>query len=207
MLREVDVETLFVTIEHRCLGPEPHHVGDRPVTRDHAPRPHRGIVVVLPNSEGQSVHDDATVVFLAGSIDEGRAEKWQDQVVDALAALDVVALNPRREDWNADLRQDIDEPEFVRQVDWELDGIERADVVLFHFSPAGPAPISLLELGKTTGLGKRIVVSCPEGYWRRGNVQVVCRRAGVPTHASLQDAIDELIPLLGSVTRQKGSRP
>ena len=166
-----------------------------------------GIVVVLPDSEGQAVHDDATVVFLAGSIDEGRAEKWQDRTIEALAALDVVALNPRRDDWNADLRQDIDEPEFVRQVDWELDGIERADVVLFHFSPAGPAPISLLELGKATGLGKRIVVSCPKGYWRRGNVQVVCRRAGAVVHGSLQDAIDGLIPLIASIVEDKASRP
>jgi nucleoside 2-deoxyribosyltransferase len=146
-------------------------------------------------------------VFLAGSIDEGRAEKWQDETIAVLSACPITILNPRRDDWNPNLRQSEDEPEFVAQVDWELDGIEAADVVLFHFSPAGPAPITLLELGKATGMGKRIVVSCPEGYWRRGNVQVVCRRAGVRVHGSLHDAIAELLAIMPAIAAAKEACP
>lgn len=163
--------------------------------------------LLVPDREDGPIDENAVVVFLAGSIDEGRAEKWQDEAVRSISDLDVTILNPRRDEWNADLRQDIDEPEFSHQVDWELDGIERADVVLFHFSPAGPAPITLLELGKTTALGKRIVVSCPEGYWRRGNVQVVCRRADVVVHDDLAGAITELRSTLATMTTMKGSRP
>lgn len=152
--------------------------------------------VILPNDEDQTRPRGLPTVFLAGSIDEGRAEKWQDEAITALSHLPVTILNPRRDNWNADLRQDIDEPVFTAQVDWELDGIEAADFVLFHFSPAGPAPITLLELGKATALRKRIAVSCPEGYWRRGNVQVVCRRAGVRVHGSLAEALEELVAML-----------
>jgi hypothetical protein len=152
--------------------------------------------VILPNDEDQTRPRGLATVFLAGSIDEGRAEKWQDEAITALSHLPVTILNPRRDNWNADLRQDIDEPVFTAQVDWELDGIEAADFVLFHFSPAGPAPITLLELGKATALRKRIAVSCPEGYWRRGNVQVVCRRAGVRVHGSLAEALEELVAML-----------
>ena len=152
--------------------------------------------VILPNDEDQTRPQGLPTIFLAGSIDEGRAEKWQDEAIAALSHLPVTILNPRRDQWNPDLRQDIDEPVFTAQVDWELDGIEEADFVLFHFSPAGPAPITLLELGKATALRKRIAVSCPEGYWRRGNVQVVCRRAGVPVHGSLVEALEELVAML-----------
>ena len=164
----------------------------------HAGHAARRAVVMLPGSTPKSIDPRETVVFLAGSIDEGRAEKWQDEAIASLSDLDVVVLNPRRDHWNAGLRQDIDEPEFVDQVDWELDGIERADVVLFHFSPAGPAPITLLELGKATALRKRIVISCPEGYWRRGNVQVVARRAGTQVHDSLAEAMTSLRKMLRS---------
>jgi len=162
--------------------------------------------VLLPNSVDQSIRADMPIVFLAGSIDEGRAEKWQDEAIAVLSSFPMTILNPRRDDWNPDLRQSEDEPEFVAQVEWELDGIEAADVVLFHFSPAGPAPITLLELGKATGMGKRIVVSCPQGYWRRGNVQVVCRRAGVRVHGSLHDAIADLLTILPDVAAAKDAK-
>lgn len=163
--------------------------------------------IITPIDADQRPLPGRPMVFLAGSIDEGRAERWQDEAITALAHLDVTVLNPRRSAWNADLRQDIDEPEFVAQVEWELDGIERADVVLFHFSPQGPAPISLLELGKATALGKRIIISCPEGYWRRGNVQVVARRADATFHDRLEDAITDLIGVLGTIHHAQETVP
>ncbi len=152
----------------------------------------RRATVLTPDVVDVAIPDDSLVVFLAGSIDEGRAERWQDEAISSLGDLDIVLLNPRRENWNADLEQSVEEPRFVQQVEWELDGIERADVVLFHFSPNGPAPISLLELGKATALGKRVVVSCPDGYWRRGNVEIVTRRAGGIFEPSLPDAMDTI---------------
>lgn len=149
-------------------------------------------VILKPDGAAQEPRPGAPVLFLAGSIDEGRAESWQTETEIALCDLDAVIMNPRRDVWNAALRQDMDEPEFSDQVHWELDGIEDADVVLFHFSPAGPAPVTLLELGISLASGKRIVVSCPEGYWRRGNVQITCARAGIAVHGSLTDALDEV---------------
>src|SRR5262245_25207694 len=38
-------------------------------------------------------------VFLAGSIEMGLAEPWQAQIEQALGDLDVVNLNPRRDEW------------------------------------------------------------------------------------------------------------
>lgn len=155
--------------------------------------------VITPTSQDQTRPPGLPVVFLAGSIDEGRAEAWQDRAIEALSDLDVVVLNPRRERWNADLRQDVDEPEFAAQVDWELDGIEDADVVLFHFSPQGLTPITLMEIGYAVASSKRIVVSCPDGYWRRGNVQVLCRRSDVPVQPDLESALAVLTTLVDGV--------
>lgn len=132
-------------------------------------------------------------VFLAGSIDMGRAEGWQSEAEAALADLPVVILNPRRDEWDASWEQDISNPHFREQVEWELDGLELAAVVAVYFAPASQAPISLLELGLTARTGK-VVACCPPGYWRRGNVQVVCARYGVPlvdTLAGLVAAVRE----------------
>jgi len=117
-------------------------------------------------------------VFLAGSIEMGRAAHWQAEVAEALADLEgLVLLDPRREDWDSSWRQDIAEPQFAAQVRWELAGLEAADLVAMVLLPDTKAPISLLELGLTVRR-KPLLVCCPEGYWRRGNVQVVLDRYG-----------------------------
>ena len=85
------------------------------------------------------------VVFLAGSIDQGRADEWQTAIAAALGDLDVVVLNPRRDAWDAGWLQTIENPEFRGQVTWELDGLERADRIAVWFAPASQAPITLLR--------------------------------------------------------------
>jgi hypothetical protein len=128
-------------------------------------------------------------VFLAGSIDLGGAPLWQREVARELAETDLVVLDPRRRDWDASWRQSIDEPKFREQVEWELEAQERADLIIMYFAPASQAPITLLELGLFARSG-RLVVCCPEGFWRRGNVEVVCARYGVRRVEQLSDLIE-----------------
>jgi hypothetical protein len=127
-------------------------------------------------------------VFLAGSIEMGRAEPWQAAVEQALSAEEVAILNPRRDEWDASWEQSIHNPQFRDQVVWELAGQEAATVIAMYFAPATKAPITLLELGLFARSGK-VVACCPAGYWRRGNVEVVCARYGVP----LVEDIEELV--------------
>ncbi|MFL5339602.1 MAG: nucleoside 2-deoxyribosyltransferase domain-containing protein [Gemmataceae bacterium] len=136
------------------------------------------------------VHLDAGVpsVFLAGSIEQGAAEDWQRQVEFALDDLPVVILNPRRDEWDASWVQSIDNPQFRGQVEWELAAQERAGVIGMYFAPATRAPITLLELGLFARSGK-VVVCCPDGYWRKGNVEIVCARYSVPLVPDLTDLV------------------
>jgi hypothetical protein len=122
---------------------------------------------------------DAVSVFLAGSIEMGTAEDWQASMAARLADMDIVILNPRRDDWDATWRQSVDDPQFRGQVEWELDGLDRASVIALWFVSESRAPISLLELGLTARSGK-VVVGCPAGFWRKGNVEVICKRFGIP---------------------------
>lgn len=126
-------------------------------------------------------------VFLAGSIDMGKATDWQQEITDALDDMDVLVLNPRRDDWDSSWKQDISDPQFSEQVNWELDALGDVDLIVVYFDPKGQAPISLLELGLHAD--QNIIVCCPEGYWKRGNVQVVCQRKGIP----LLDTLEELV--------------
>ncbi len=140
--------------------------------------------------------DGERSVFLAGSIEMGRAEPWQADVEAALAGHAVTILNPRRDEWDATWEQSIANPLFRGQVEWELDGLELATVVAMYFAPTTRAPVTLLELGLVARSG-RLVVCCPPGYWRRGNVEVVCARYGVPLVADLAGLVTAVRERLG----------
>jgi hypothetical protein len=131
-------------------------------------------------------------VFLAGSIEMGQAEQWQQRIVAALSeAGDLVILNPRRDDWDDSWEQRADDPRFSEQVSWELDMLDAADVVIMYLAPGTKSPVSLLELGLCARSGK-LRVCCPEGFWRRGNVEMVCRRNRIPLFGTLDDLIMDL---------------
>jgi hypothetical protein len=135
--------------------------------------------------------DGERSVFLAGSIEMGQAGPWQAEVERRLAAEPVAILNPRRDDWDAAVVQSIHDPHFRGQVEWELEGLDQATVIAMYFEPATRAPITLLELGLSARGGK-LVVCCPPGYWRRGNVEVVCARYAVPMVEGLSDLVSEV---------------
>jgi hypothetical protein len=128
------------------------------------------------------------VLFLAGSIEQDTADRWQERVVNKLVDTDWVILNPRRDSWDSTWTDDS--AEFKEQVNWELDGLEIADRILVYFDPSTKAPISLLELGLFADLRVRVV--CPTGYWRKGNVDIVCQRYDLKQFDTLDDAVDDL---------------
>jgi hypothetical protein len=130
-------------------------------------------------------------VFLAGSIEMGKAEDWQSRVEHALGDLDVVVLNPRRDEWDSSWVQSISNRQFREQVEWELEAQEQADSIAMYFAPGTQAPVTLLELGLYARTGK-VVVCCPEGFWRKGNIEVVCAKYNVP----LLRELTELVSLL-----------
>lgn len=131
-------------------------------------------------------------VFLAGSIEMGAAEEWQTKVINRLADLQGTILNPRRDDWDSTWAQEASNPKFRQQVCWELDGIEFADIVVFYFDPNTKSPITLLELGLQSCSAKSIIVCCPPGYWRKGNVDIVCERYAFTQVSSLEELTEEL---------------
>lgn len=136
-----------------------------------------GQVIVAPQALPENFGQPS--IFLAGSIDNGAAEDWQKTFIAACRDEAITLLTPRRESWSAAPVLSAADATFREQVEWELDALERADVIAMYFSPGSKAPISLLEFGLWARSGK-LVVACPENYWRRGNVEIVCARYRVP---------------------------
>lgn len=126
-------------------------------------------------------------IMLAGSIEMGSAEHWQNKIISNFQH-NVLFYNPRRDDWDSSWKQSIHDEKFNEQVTWELDMLESADLIFMYFDPSTKSPISLLELGLFAHSSK-LIVYCPEGFWRKGNVDIVCSRYQIPVFKSYDRAV------------------
>lgn len=147
--------------------------------------------------------------FLAGTIEMGTGEDWQKEVSLKLHHIfpDITVYNPRRKQWDNTIEQSIDNPVFAEQVNWEMDHLDQVDIVIFYFQPGTYSPITLLELGsraqaqvswRQSGIEvpedniQKIFVCCPPGFWRKGNVEVVCARANIPLFTNIDDMCESI---------------
>jgi len=160
--------------------------------------------IITPDQLSSTKHQFPHL-FLAGSIEQGKATNWQQKAIqfyDAQQNLsDVVIVNPRRETWDADLDQRIENREFNFQVSFELDYLERADAVIMWLEPGTLSPISLFEFGLMTGwtsagLLNKLVIGCPEGFWRKGNVEIVTNRYRIQLVSTFDELLSEGYHLL-----------
>ncbi len=155
-----------------------------------APRYH---VIHAPSDESPR---GKSSIFLAGTTRKVDSTDWRENLSASLSNYPVTIYNPSRADWDSSWREDIDFAPFREQVEWELDRLERADLVVVYFHPATQAPVSLLELGLCAKVSGKAIVVCPEGYWKRGNVQIVCKRCGIDMLDSLDGLRDAIVKRL-----------
>jgi hypothetical protein len=122
----------------------------------------------------------------------GKATHWQKQLEDEFAAReDIVLYNPRRESWDSSWTQDISNAQFKEQVEWELNAMEAADLIIMYFAPETQAPVTLLEFGLFART-KKLIVCCPDGFWRKGNIDIVCLRYGVQQVNTIQEMVQSI---------------
>ena len=129
-------------------------------------------------------------IFLAGTTDEDISRNWQSTVERELFDLDVTILNPKRDTWFTSKDQTVNNVDFKSQVEWELEGLERADLVLLCLMGGSQSPISLIEFG-LTAKEEKLIIYCEKDFWKYGNIEVVCNRYEIP----MAKSIDELIIL------------
>lgn len=139
----------------------------------------------------ESYKNDKITIFLGGTIDMGASVDWQSEIVKSFDEYENIQfLNPRRQNWDSSWVQSIHNENFVEQVEWELDGLDGADYIVFCFMPGSQSPITLLELGLY--IHKPVLIYCPDSFYRKGNVDIVARRHKKPVFEDLDLLIKEL---------------
>jgi len=154
------------------------------------------VKVIKPGGLDFAPLSNSVKVFLAGSIEMGKAIDWQTSVTDKLKSLSelggfITIFNPRRDSWDLSWEQTENNPEFRNQVNWELNKLEESHIIFLNFVEDTMSPISLLELGHFASSGK-LIVCAPKEFYRRGNVEIVCSRMGIPLFENFEDALSSL---------------
>jgi hypothetical protein len=116
----------------------------------------------------------------------GVAEDWQSTIGKWFLSMGWNVFNPRRTDWDSSWIQSYENPQFNQQVSWELNALDKSDVILMYLDPNTKSPISLLELG-LHATSKKLYVVCPDGFWRKGNVEMVCSVYDIPLFNTLEE--------------------
>lgn len=146
--------------------------------------------IVKPPNEIQRLRTGLTI-FLAGSIEGDKAEQRQKKAEKLIYLYEykntsTCVLNPRRDDWDSTWKEGS--PELRAQIQWELNGLSIANYIIMYFDPATKSPISLLELGLYARSSKLMVV-CPDGFYRKTNVEETCKFWNTHMFDTLEDAI------------------
>ncbi|MCH2032625.1 MAG: nucleoside 2-deoxyribosyltransferase domain-containing protein [Tenacibaculum sp.] len=125
-------------------------------------------------------NEDKTFCFLAGSIDFKESTSWRDLVV-SKSSKNTIFFDPTREDHDT-----LGNQEMVCHIQWELEALEIADMIILNFLPDAKSPISLVELGLYMRLNKLIVV-CPKGFYQYRYVSTICDKYNTPIYHNLKE--------------------
>lgn len=141
--------------------------------------------IITANQE-LMVNQDLSV-FLAGSVQSNVEIAWRDTLIKKMKGYKVTLLDPRTDKYGSN----HDSTAFKNQVNWELEALEQVDIIIMYLDEASKSPISLLELGLYAQSGK-LIVCCSDGFWKKGNVQMVCDRYGVHQVEHVDDLVNEI---------------
>lgn len=154
------------------------------------------ITVCKPPTRTPIIADDVNV-FLAGSIEQGQAVDWQTKITNKIQTVfknkNINIFNPRRDDWDSSWKQSIDNPQFKEQVTWELDHLDKSDVIALYFDGDTKSPITLLELGLHANRGENVIIFCPDNFWRKGNVEMVADYYGLQLFSNEDDWMNAVV--------------
>lgn len=72
-----------------------------------------------------------------------------------------------------------------------MEGLEKANLIVFYFSPQTKSPVSMLELG-LFAKSRKLVVCCPKGFWRKGNIDIVCKKHDIQQVNTIEEIIQNI---------------
>lgn len=128
---------------------------------------------------------DKKYYFLAGSINYHLSGNWRGKVTNEMEHL-VHFFDPTRIEHN-----EFSDFQMKEHIEWELNALNLSDKIILNFLPDAKSPISLVELGLYMKSSKLVVV-CPDQFYQKRYVKVICEKYNTPFFNTIDKAIQYL---------------
>ena len=64
-----------------------------------------------------------------------------------------------------------------------------AHIIVMVIDPATLSPVTMIEFG-LHAKGKKLMVVCPDGFWKKGNIDITCEFYGVKQFDTMEELIE-----------------
>lgn len=133
-------------------------------------------------SEKQLPQEEGNYVFLAGSIDNRYFGNWRKTIIEEIGDSNII-LDPTNTNHDK-----LSDEEMKLHIQWELDALSKADIILLNFLSDSKSPISLVELGLYVASNKLIVI-CPKEFYKSKYVYTLCEKYNTPIFDTINKAL------------------
>ena len=116
-------------------------------------------------------------------MDIDKPNSWRRQSIDFLQSNYHIFDPTHKEHYT------LNELQMKKHVEWEVDALNIADIIMLNFLPNALSPISLVELGLHVASGKLIVI-CPKEFYQSCYVTTLCKKYKTPIFLTLQQALN-----------------
>lgn len=151
------------------------------------------ITVFSPGEQLPQITNDSVKIYLGGTMDfSGNIETdWQQAFINGLAKLtdpvkgllliknlNFIIFNPKLP-LTSPLAPTLDNPEFVKVMNWRLQMQELSDIVFVNIMKNSVSPIPVLEFGSLLSSGK-LIVRASEANRMYSHLRLYCEKFQVP---------------------------
>lgn len=154
--------------------------------------------IIRPTDDEHDI-EPGLAVFLAGTIDNGKAEPWAHLIADEFKDQAINFFDPRRAIWDGSMEQRARNPVFRHQVEWETAHLEGCDIPFFNFVGGSLSPVTIGEINyvvasraNATVFRPMPIVVCPDDFWRKGNIELLCEAHDIIVHNDVASGIEAL---------------
>lgn len=176
------------------------------------------ITVINPGDQ-LTMGTDAVKIYLGGTMDfSSDVNDWQTRFQNGVVALtdpikgilmfkntSFIIINPHVPPQNA-LAPDLNNPEFCTTMQWRMNMMDQADVILVNLMNKSIEHAPLLDFATNLRTGK-LIVRCGELYKSYPQVRLLCERYSVPLLNGTANVKDILLTMGSFVSKFQQQQP
>jgi hypothetical protein len=101
-------------------------------------------------------------------------------------------LDPTTQLWQSTWGDNLAEPGFKEQAEWEFNAFERSDIALFYFPAGVPCQLTLFKLGVAMKQPDKVLAYSPKFSFKKGFVDYYCEQLKLFSTESFTELLQEV---------------